>query len=168
VAVANNVKGSGEKAAVNLGLTTSNHVEVLDKSTRALTVTENREKTATYKLKTKSLLGSATLTFQASLGDKTSTYSLDLSVRPPNPYVTKVQTGYFKKRTVKIPVTRAMYTEFRTLEASASILPVGLARGLIKYLEKFPYGCTEQVVSQAFPALILNHRPEFGNKPAQF
>lgn len=162
VAIINAVEGSGEKAAITLELVTSEHLEVSGGTSRLLEISEGTEGTASYTLRAKSLLGSANLTFRASLHDKAAKYSVDLSVRPPNPYVTTVQTGYLKQKSAKIPVTRSLYAEHRTLEASASILPVGLGRGLITYLDNFPYGCTEQVLSKAFPALILHHRPEFG------
>src|SRR3990172_4231840 len=58
-----------------------------------------------------------------------------------------------------------MHPEFRTLDASASPIPLVLAHGLVAYLEKFPYLCTEQLVSQAFPAIVLRNRPEFGYAP---
>ena len=37
-----------------------------------------------------------------------------------------------------------------------------MPHGLVAYLDKFPYACTEQLVSRAFPAVVLKHRPEFG------
>src|SRR6185369_3515335 len=43
-------------------------------------------------------------------------------------------------------------------------LTLGLAHGLTKYLEKFPHGCTEQLVSQGMPAVVLSKRSEFGMK----
>jgi uncharacterized protein YfaS (alpha-2-macroglobulin family) len=33
---------------------------------------------------------------------------------------------------------------------------------MIRYLAKYPYGCTEQIVSEAFPAVVLGTRPELG------
>ena len=34
-------------------------------------------------------------------------------------------------------------------------MPQGLSTGLVQYLDKFPYGCTEQIVSKGFPYLFL-------------
>ena len=52
----------------------------------------------------------------------------------------------------------------RSLTRSAGIshLPLIMGQGLVAYLAKNPYGCTEQLVSQAMPAVILQSRPEFG------
>src|SRR5262249_34991479 len=58
--------------------------------------------------------------------------------------------------------TRNLYPQFRTLETSTSRVPLSLAHGLVTYLANYPYACTEQIVSQAMPALMLGDRPEFG------
>ena len=55
-----------------------------------------------------------------------------------------------------------LWPQFRTLEASVSPLPLALAHGLTAYLDHYPYSCTEQLVSQAMPRIVLAHRPEFG------
>src|SRR5438128_30629 len=48
-----------------------------------------------------------------------------------------------------------------------SSLAWSLAHGLVTYLGNYPYACTEQLVSQAMPALLLAERPEFGYVRAQ-
>lgn len=162
VSVANNVEGSGKDAVVNLDLSTSEHLEVLDKGQRSLKIAEGRDESASFKVKAKEVLGSGRFTFTASLGNKKTSYSIDASVRPPAPYMTDIKSGFFKSGKVDVEVKRTMHPEFRTLDTSASPIPLGLAHGLVAYLEKFPYLCTEQLVSQAFPAIVLKNRPEFG------
>jgi uncharacterized protein YfaS (alpha-2-macroglobulin family) len=76
--------------------------------------------------------------------------------------MTTFTAGHMRDGEAKVPVTRQMYSEYRTLEAGISYLPLGLAHGLVGYLEKFPHGCTEQVVSQAIPAVALGRHAEFG------
>jgi uncharacterized protein YfaS (alpha-2-macroglobulin family) len=162
VSVANNVEGSGKDAVVNLDLETSEHLEILDKGQRSLKIAEDSEVSASFKIKAKDIVGSGRFTFTASHGGKKTSYSIEASVRPPVPYMTDVKSGYFKSGKVDVEVKRSMHPEFRTLDASASPIPLGLAHGLVAYLEKFPYLCTEQLVSQAFPAIVLKNRPEFG------
>lgn len=162
VSVANNVEGSGKDAAVTLDLATSEHLEIMDKGQRSLKIAEGREESASFKIKAKDILGSARFSFTASLGGRKSSYSVEASVRPPVPYMTDVKSGFFKSGKVDVEVKRKMHREFRTLDASASPIPLGLAHGLVAYLEKFPYLCTEQLVSQTFPAIVLKNRPEFG------
>lgn len=165
VGVANNVEGSGEGPDIKLDLAVSEHLQVLGPTQQTLKIGAGRESVATYKLRAKAVLGSATFTFTAALGDKRTRYALDASVRPPLPYLTSVTTGQVKSGKADVAVERRMYPHYRKLEASASYLPLTLARGLTSYLQKFPYGCTEQLVSQAFPAIVLRARPEFGYAP---
>ena len=165
VGLANNVEGSGTSPDIKLDLAVSEHLQVLGSVQQTLKIGARQEGVATFKLRAKALLGSATLTFSAALGDKRSRYVIDASVRPPLPYLTSVATGQVKSGKADVPVTRRMYPHFRKLEASASYLPLTMARGLNDYLQKFPYGCTEQLVSQAFPAIVLRARPEFGYAP---
>jgi len=43
-------------------------------------------------------------------------------------------------------------------------LPTSLIPGLAQYLERFPYGCTEQVISKAFPAVVLYGQKDLGGE----
>jgi hypothetical protein len=160
--VANTAEGSGPDAPVEVELKTSDHLEVLDGAARAIKVSEGREGSVAFRLRAKRLLGSGNLTFHAAWKDKKIKQSVDLSVRPPVPFLTTVSTGSVKDRKAEIPVTRRMYQAYRTNEVTASVVPLGMARGLVTYLNNFPYGCTEQIVSRAFPSLILRNRREFG------
>ena len=98
------------------------------------------------------------MTFAVSAAGKDAHYTLDMSVRPASPYVTTITSGYVKKslfRSVKadLQLHRKMFPQMRTIEVSASSFPLALAHGLRHYLETYPFGCTEQLVSQAFPAI---------------
>jgi uncharacterized protein YfaS (alpha-2-macroglobulin family) len=162
VGVVNNAEGSGNGAQIKVSLSASEHLELLDGAERVLKINEGKEGSAVFRVRAREVLGEANLSFSASMGDKKSVYSSDLSVRPQTPYMTAFKSGFFSSGSMDVPVERKMYPHFRTLDASASTVPLGLARGLVKYLEKFPYGCTEQLVSKAFPAIVLRNRPEFG------
>ena len=165
VGVANNIEGSGDNPDIKLTLKTSEHLQVNGPATQVLKIGAGRESVATFRLRANARLGSATLTFTAAHGDKSARHAVDLSVRPPLPYLVTVNGGNFKFGKVDVPMTRRMYPHYRELEASASMLPLTLARGLTDYLQKYPYGCTEQIVSQTFPAIVLRARPEFGYAP---
>jgi uncharacterized protein YfaS (alpha-2-macroglobulin family) len=162
VGVTNAVVGSGKNAPVTLALQTSAGLEIVGERERKLTINELRESAATFKIRARPPLGSASLTFVASMNGKSARLTTDLSVRPAAAYITSFTSGHLRDGEVTVPVTRVMYGEYRTLEAGASYLPLGLAHGLVGYLEKFPHGCTEQVVSQAMPAVALAKHPEFG------
>lgn len=162
VGVANGVEGSGKDVPVAVEMKAGEQLESLDGTSRTEKVSEGREGSVTFKLRAKRALGSANLTFLASWKDKKSRQSIDLSVRPPVPYLTTVSTGSLKDRKAEIPVTRRMYKEYRKNDVAASVLPLGMSRGLMMYLDDYPYGCTEQIVSRAFPSMLLRSRKDFG------
>jgi uncharacterized protein YfaS (alpha-2-macroglobulin family) len=151
---------------VKLQLSASDLVEPLDGVERSLEIGAGRESSATFKLRARTKLGSASLRFTASLGERRSALATDLSVRPASAYETVVHSGRLAPGKQEEPaIARRLSPELRTLEVSASALPLGLARGLAAYLSRFPHGCTEQLVSQGFPAIVLRGRPEFGYAP---
>ncbi|HEY4184728.1 MAG TPA: alpha-2-macroglobulin [Polyangia bacterium] len=165
VSVANNVAGSGKTASVTLAMVASSGLEPLDGTQRQLTIAELREASATFKLRARAPLGAATLTFTASLGTARSRLTSELSVRPPTPFLATFQAGHLHDKQVTVPVARHLYGDLRHVEAGLSSLPLGLTHGLRAYLEKFPHGCTEQIVSQVVPPLVLGKHAEFGYAP---
>ena len=76
--------------------------------------------------------------------------------------MTHVRSGYFRKSEFEQVVSRDLFPQFAKRRASAAALPLGLASGLAEYLEKFPYGCSEQVTSQSMARLLLAELPDFG------
>ncbi|HEX4622086.1 MAG TPA: alpha-2-macroglobulin family protein, partial [Myxococcaceae bacterium] len=109
VGVSNGVEGSGKDAEVALTLKTSEHLEVMDQPTRKVKVSEGHETSQTFRVRAKSVLGSGTLTFVAAYKDKQSKQSVDMSVRPPLPYMTSLSGGMLRSSDAELPVTRKMY-----------------------------------------------------------
>jgi alpha-2-macroglobulin len=105
--------------------------------------------------------------FSVSAGNASAQRRIDLSVRPATPFMTLLEAGSLKQGTKDVPIDRNLYPAHRKLQASISLVPLTLAHGLVTYLGNYPYSCTEQLVSQAMPALLLAERPEFGYVRAQ-
>lgn len=168
VGVANNVRGAGHDAAVKVTLTTTPHFTVTGAAMQSLQIGALREGVATFRLRAKdgadSRLGSATLSFAATLGPYGAALDTDVSVRPASPHYTLVTVGSFSGST-DVPVQRELRGEHRRLEAAVSPLPLILASGLSTYLANFSHLCTEQLVSQAMPPVVLARRPEFVRPP---
>jgi uncharacterized protein YfaS (alpha-2-macroglobulin family) len=76
--------------------------------------------------------------------------------------MTQLSAGILPRGERDIAVNRSMYPHYRKLEVGASMLPLQFAHGFSAYLANYPYACTEQIVSQAMPAVLLASRPEFG------
>ncbi|MEJ2544525.1 MAG: alpha-2-macroglobulin, partial [Calditrichaceae bacterium] len=161
VTVTNSAGGSGKRSPVTLKVTSTNHLKVYN-SKRKLLIDEDSDTTLTFNVVANNLPGSATLNFIATGPKETTSLASYMSVRPASPYQTRVTTGVIKDDDIDVETPRRLYEDYRVLNASVSFLPVGLSKGLVSYLDSYPYGCTEQVVSQAFPYLYLKDVNGFG------
>ncbi|HWW79720.1 MAG TPA: alpha-2-macroglobulin [Steroidobacteraceae bacterium] len=162
VGVANNLAGSGANARLSVRLETSAALQIEGDASQTLSIAENHEGPAHFRLKTLDQLGAANLEFTAASGAVSARRHIDISVRPATPYMTSLMAGTFKHGSKDVRIDRNMYPQYRTLDASTSLVPLSFAHGLVSYLANYPYACTEQIVSQAMPALTLAERPEFG------
>lgn len=165
--VANNLEGSQAPGVIALKATASEHLELLPPFEQNLEVAPGKEATARFRVKVKDALGGAELSFVATGGGEEVKRSTTLSVRPASPYITNVQSGYFRTDKQDVPVKREMYPQFRKTSATVSSLPLGLARGLETYLHEYPHGCSEQITSRAMSRLLLADEADFGFDKAE-
>ncbi len=77
------------------------------------------------------------------------------SVRPAVPYRTQLTVGRSDKASTPLTPTRDLFDPFRQVELGAGFSPLVWMRGMENYLEHYMYGCTEQLVSKALPALVF-------------
>jgi uncharacterized protein YfaS (alpha-2-macroglobulin family) len=153
--VTNNLKGSGDHGRVRLSAAPSPHLALTGQSEFDLAIPEGKDHTLSIPVKAAGPLGAAEIRFVASGGGETSELTAFMSVRPAVPYRVSLQSGTIKKGSAEITIDRRLSEEFHTREAALSYLPTGMARGLYFYLEAFPYGCSEQLASAAFPLLYV-------------
>jgi uncharacterized protein YfaS (alpha-2-macroglobulin family) len=159
--VANNVEGSGADAPVSVKLETTPGLEVRGETKQTLKISYGKEQAVHFKLHALASLGSATITLTAENQDKKSKMDTTVSVRPLSPYFTSIISGYAKGGAQSFTVDRDLYPEYRTVEAAVSTNPLIMVVGLNRYLEKYPYGCTEQLTSEALPLLALANQSWF-------
>lgn len=163
VGVANNLTGlNGKESEIAVKLKPSAQVEAVQSGAQTLKLGEMREGVAVFRLRAKGEPGAATLEFTASSGDKSAKQAVDLSVRPAVPYRTEVAVGNLGRGDAQVKPLRSMFNAYAEREASASYVPLVLAKGLSAYLGSFAHRCTEQLLSQAIPALVFEGKPEFG------
>lgn len=165
--VANNLEGPQAPGVIALKAEASEHLELVPPFELNLDVAPGKEATARFRVKVKDSLGGGELTFHATAGDEVVKRSTTLSVRPAAPYITNVQSGYFRQGKQDITVKREMYPQFRKNNATVSALPIGLARGLETYLHEYPHGCSEQITSRAMSRLLLADEADFGFDKAE-
>ena len=162
VGVTNNLPGSGQNPLIFLSLEAEGGVTIGGEAERAVRVPEGREQVETFHVFANDAPGVANLRFRAVAGVYQSQQTVGMSVRPIVPYRTTLRGGLIQDDEESLEVSRNMFEEKRTLAVAVSRLPLGLARGLVHFLNEFPYGCTEQLVSQTFPAVVLRGHPELG------
>lgn len=159
--VANNLQHSGSNAPVNVTISTGPQFELLGPSQQTIKISEGKEQTIRLKLKAKPMLGSAAITITAGMGNLSNKITTTLSIRPASTFLTTVNSGYTNKKDNIVKLDRQLYPEKRMIEAVISESPLILVYGLERYLNNYPYGCTEQLVSKAFPLLAMSDQAWF-------
>ena len=133
-----------------------------------LSLASGQDTAVRFRLKSAGKLGPVSLGYSVTGGGKSFSDSEEVSVRPAQPFMvlnTQGQLSVDDQRDGKVAnfsSARDLFTEFRSVQVSISGTPFGLLSGVVRYLREYPYGCTEQIVSQAFPALILGSNEELG------
>lgn len=166
--VANTVVGSGGNAKLKVQVVPSSGLELADPSPIELVVPESEDRSFRVKVRAKEALGEQSVRVRATGLNREGSAVETISLRPPQVFRTTLQTGVYRpaedgasaKQT--LAVQRDMFSEKREVTASVSLSPVSVGRGLVKYLKDYPYGCTEQLVSTAFPSVLFGADPELG------
>lgn len=164
VTIFNNLKDSGN-AQVFVNIETSNGLKILEYPNE-IQIDENIEATINVKLKATDKLGSADFKVTASINHlkpdiislavvHSSEITTTTSVRPPMPNVTTVDTGFAAGNNITLKIPRDLYPEFAKLQISASKSPLAIISGFRDFLNNYPYGCTEQLISQNFANVLL-------------
>lgn len=162
IGIANNAEGSGANAQISVQLETDRGVEIVGDALQQVSIAEGHEGSARFRLRARDELGPAALEFTARTQGGAARRQIDLSIRPATPFMTRLQAGVLEKGERDVPVERALYPQHRKLETGISMLPLQFAHGFVSYLANYPYACTEQIVSQAMPAVLLAAKPDFG------
>lgn len=162
--IANNIKGSGAHALIQVALTASPEIEIISSPIQTLEIAEGREQTVHFKIKAKSVLGAAKLNFKTSMNNKSSSMNATLSVRPAMPLSTYINSGKSNDLQKTLNIMQTLYPEHRNVNATLSTSPMILIFGLQRYLDNYPYGCTEQLTSKALPLLAMNNQAGFSEE----
>ncbi len=141
---------------VSLTLKTTGDVNIVGESSKKVRFTKNGEQVIDFKLKVPEVRGKATIRIEASSGKEKAYDEVNLRVRLPN---APLQEGFsFSLQPGKdttIAYNPIGVPESNTLTIEASTIPTINLNQHLHYLFGYPYGCTEQTVSVAFPLLYL-------------
>ncbi|MDX8128435.1 MG2 domain-containing protein [Methylomonas sp. OY6] len=168
VLVANN-SGAAGNLPLQVNVAAGDSLELLSPNPQILTLAQGQDGTVRFHAKVKdNKLGPVDVHYQVSGADKSADYREEISIRPSQPLLTTLQGGVLtieeqrKGNVRQLDVKRDMYDAQRHVEFSVSMTPAAYLRGIVDYLKHYPYGCTEQITSQAFPAVVLGTNPELG------
>ncbi len=160
--VANTVEGSGAGAVVRVDMELPHGVEAVEGTQeRKLAIDENGEAGLRFRLRASEDLGEAELVFRACLekDGKTVERRQSLSVRPVTPRLRSEQAVALTG-SVRIAAERRLYPHQAETRLSVAAAPVLALRSLVRRLDAYPYGCTEQRISRALPHVALWNMPD--------
>ena len=183
VSVANTVAGSGKTVPVSLSLQADPGLRFVltDPETgtatesssflQTLTLDENAEAVVPFTLAVSDRPGSAVVHFLARLvqprdedaGKSVAQRQQSLSIRPLSVCASSSQSGPLGRETGSITVNRSLYPFEAETRLTVTSAPVAAFRSLAAKLQDYPYGCTEQQISKAFPWLAVLHAPKAAN-----
>ncbi|MDR2826125.1 MAG: hypothetical protein LBV76_04950, partial [Deltaproteobacteria bacterium] len=162
--IANNIEHSGSAVKIDVKVELDEHLSFVRNAPESISVDEGREGKATFRLKAGDVLGASSVRFTASANSADGAIIVNrpiaLSVRPASPNMSSFKAGFVKGDEQIVPTGRNLYSEFASVQASVSGLPLPLIDALSDFLLTYPYGCTEQILSRAFPYAILHEAPE--------
>lgn len=123
-------------------------------SLKGFEVPTGRQETAVFESSTGNELGPSTFKFSAEGNGEKASADVDLNIRAALPVQRESSSGFIKEKLTLIkPVSEGLRpsTVERTLILGGQ--PMLRLAGKLDFLLRYPYGCAEQTVSQAFPLL---------------
>jgi len=122
------------------------------------------EQMAYFKLKAAQYEGAGKIMVTATSGKESASAEIELGVRNPNAFVTRVETVVInpdETKSLDYDFFGMKGTNSGTIEVSG--MPSFDLDKNLKYLIRYPYGCVEQVTSSVFPQLYLDVLTELDN-----
>ena len=152
-----NNKEDGTDGKMRIKMTVSQNLEIVGDDVKEADVPYGAEKTVYFRVKALEDLGNGEVSFEVENQKEITSLTTTLSIRPAGAYRTDIMTGNEKSRTLEIKKIPAfpVYDTFAERKLAVSANPLVLAEGLNNFLKGFPHGCTEQIISQAYPDIIL-------------
>lgn len=164
--------GAGPGRKVRLQMESGAGLKLSPQADVVLDIPEHGSVVHTFQAQVQDVLGESIVRFSAQdvkQGDTASAppvvRDLSLSVRPATALRTTQQAGRSQHSqsgpvSLDLPVARSVYPYRAESVLSLSALPLPAVRGMVRYLDSYPYGCTEQLISKALPYVLLSNRPD--------
>lgn len=133
----------------------NNLINFTEKS-RSLTVQSVGETDIEFEFTAAEKTGTGTIKVTASGAGESASYDLEIDVRSPNPPETRAEMKVLKQG----DQWKTTFSPFGIEGSNTALLEISALPSVnlekrIDYLVNFPHGCTEQIVSAAFPQIWL-------------
>ena len=141
---------------VSISINTNNKVQLIGSTKQQCYFKTPGEKVVYFKLKAKAELGIAKVNVTATGGKITSSYSVELDVRNPNPVATQIK-DFTVRAGESLNQSVATFGMAGSNDISlefSNLAPINLGSRL-NYLISYPHGCIEQTTSSVYPQLYL-------------
>jgi alpha-2-macroglobulin len=155
-------------AAGRATLSLNGPLHVLGSATQEVSIQPNSESRVQFRIFADPAVSTAKVSFTVdALGEKFSDVT-DISVRPASPLQKISGSGSLTgTNTLSLIIPKNDFTENSyNYELVISQSPVALLAGQLRYLVNYPYGCTEQTISAAFPQLYYGDFSDLVNSKA--
>lgn len=162
LSVANMLQGSGDALALTVTTTVSEGLSLVSGASQNIMLAEGSEQAVRIRLKAGAMPGEASIRFKVATanGNESASRELSLSIRPAQPYLRQLTFGHSPSGQQNLTTTPLLpVLAERQLTAGRS--PLLLVDRLSHYLDTYPHGCTEQMVSQVFPWIPLVQQPHY-------
>ncbi len=157
-----------EAHQANVTVETSGEISLTDLKSKQVNFNGEGEKTIRFGLKAGSKTGKGIVNIKVSSGNIHSAQKIELSIENPNDRVFQTEhylLGVGQEKSLNPVFTGVENTRRASIEVSA--LPTANLERRLSQLLAYPYGCTEQIVSQAFAQLYLDQVNQIGQAQNQ-
>jgi uncharacterized protein YfaS (alpha-2-macroglobulin family) len=142
-------------ASGNISLTSSGPVKLAGNPSQKISVNPNSEARVMFSLIAANAVAVGKIVVTVNAGGEKFTEETEISVRPPSTLQKRSGSGSIAaggSRNIAIPEADFLKGSAK-YEMVISRSPVAEIAGHLRYLVNYPFGCTEQTISAAFPQL---------------
>lgn len=136
--------------------------QFVDGTTKTVAFTETGDKMVYFKVKVAKKVGQEKVVIKATGGGETATETIDIAIRNPNPaklFTSQALVNANDTAQLSLTFDSPQAGDWTKMEISR-IPGIDLSKNMA-YLMDYPYGCSEQVTSRAFPALYVKSFRQF-------
>jgi hypothetical protein len=162
--VANQLKGSGADAQVEMNISSGEGFTIVDKGADKVAIPENKEKSFNIRAKATDKLGSYPIIVTAGIGAKKSKVEIQVSNRPAIPYQQKMEWMIVQDKPVELAIVDDKKPEFKKNFVQFHSTINDLVKPFTSFYELNDFLCSEQIASQLAPLVQKSDRTNDENQ----